>query len=622
MMWMKLLLIGLIIHSQRWQSSGVFALEDDPDCESESPNQESCDNGQNLPEYLIVGAGSSGIQTALFLQHYGHSYIILEQKDKAGSFWSNFPRFRELISVNKWVRNETQRLRFDWHSLLHAPLQMMDVTEDYFPHGDDYQDYLQQVVEKAKVQIEYNVTVEHPTDDGTPCVYTSTGIRCAKHRVFMGTGLREKQEDHLRALGGIPYSKVTKTMGYHRRVCILGNGNSAFEVAQNLVGVADRIVMYGRHPHRFSAVTRYTGDVRLKFSQTLENFNGKLLDTVDYFAQRPELPKADQIMSPSQVEIVRDMIEAASFVNQFECETLVLATGFRSHVPGVEFKGLFPPTRDWYSWKKNTNVHFVGWLMHAMDYRRGAGGFFSGYRYLIRNLIHWVREQDLRIPYPYLELTKNEVVAHAVARIQTADDLVILQDAQTVKDVVIEIPTGNSGSSLYRYYEGITFQFHPDLLANDEQVVMNLFLGWGDSRESSRVFDGVTRYNDTGKLINAHLHPVVQVPGGLVRHVMEDFSFEWTKPLFVNACVKTLEAAMNKDYTKFKERKYFPYKRDTVNHGEGERDYEPAGTDPSVSRELVVEVFSAAQTGEFGNLERLAREKLPKVFEAHSIHDS
>ena len=52
-----------------------------------------------------------------------------------------------------------------------------------------------------------------------------------------------------------------------RRVCILGSGNSAFELAQNVYKVAERVVLYGRHAPRLSSVARYTGDVRIKYLQ-------------------------------------------------------------------------------------------------------------------------------------------------------------------------------------------------------------------------------------------------------------------------------------------------------------------------------------------------------------------
>lgn len=575
----------------------------------------------DLPDYLIIGAGGSGIQTALLLDKYGYSYNVLEAKDNIGSFWASFPRFRELISVNKWVRNETQRLRFDWHSMLEAPVQMGDVTEDYFPQGSDYQLYMKRVAEEANLKVEFGVDVASLATDNTPCVTLVDGSqRCAKHRVFVGTGLREKPEPYLRALGGIPYSNMTREMAYHRRVCILGNGNSAFEVAQNVVGVADRVVLYGRHPHRFSAVTRYTGDVRIKFAQALENFHGKLLDTVDHFTKRPVLNALERRLLPNQVENVRDMLEAASYVHQFDCETLVLATGFRSHVPGIELKGRFPPTKDWYAWGKNPKIHFVGWLMHEADFRKGSGGFFSGFRYLIRNLVHHIRTEDYGVAYPYRVLNKEEVVEHALARIQTADDLVIMQDAVTLMDIVVKAPAQTEDNPLYHYYEGITHKFHGDLASQEE--VMSLYFAWGDGRRSSRAFESVYRFNDTGDLMNIFLHPVVQA-NGLVRNVLEDTDMEWSSPMFVSACVKTIRAAMDQDLAEFRPRKRFPYKRDVVNHGDGARDYETAGTDPSFSLDLVKAITAAGESGgtpqDFEDLRAVAVETMPEVFAALSI---
>lgn len=91
-------------------------------------------------------------------------------------------------------------------------------------------------------------------------------------RIFVGTGLKMKDEPMLRALGGIPYEESTKERALHKRVCILGNGNSGFELAQNMFSVAERVTLYGRSPHRLSAITRYTGDVRVKYLQVSANY--------------------------------------------------------------------------------------------------------------------------------------------------------------------------------------------------------------------------------------------------------------------------------------------------------------------------------------------------------------
>ena len=160
---------------------------------------------------------------------------------------------------------------------------MRNVTTAYYPTGREWHDYMNLVVEELGIDVEYGMEVT-TIDEGTnskPCVTFKDGSTvCAKYRVFVGTGLEEKDEKYLRAIGGIRYSDMKLELAEGKRVCILGNGNAGFEVAQNVFTVADRVIVVGKRPTRVSAVTKYTGDVRVKFLTTLENFHGKLLDTV------------------------------------------------------------------------------------------------------------------------------------------------------------------------------------------------------------------------------------------------------------------------------------------------------------------------------------------------------
>ena len=239
------------------------------ECNAPSANNDQLLNNTNNVDYLIVGAGGGGIQTALLLQKYGHSVQILEKQQTAGSFWTRYPRFQELISVNKRVANETQIMRYDWHSMLETPIRMWDISHDYFPSGVDFHNYMNKVVKYANIDIQYGVEVANFDTDRRPCVklVNETTI-CAKYRVFVATGLQEKDERYLQAIGGVRYSEVKKDMAIGKRVCILGNGNAGMEIAQNTYQVADRVFVMGKHPVRVSAVTKYTGDVRVKFLQS------------------------------------------------------------------------------------------------------------------------------------------------------------------------------------------------------------------------------------------------------------------------------------------------------------------------------------------------------------------
>ena len=85
-------------------------------------------------DYLIVGAGGGGIQTALLLKRYGYSFRVLEKEDTAASFWTKFPALQDLILVTQKVQNETQFFPYDWYSMLEFDLAMQDVSADYYPN--------------------------------------------------------------------------------------------------------------------------------------------------------------------------------------------------------------------------------------------------------------------------------------------------------------------------------------------------------------------------------------------------------------------------------------------------------------------------------------------------------
>lgn len=591
-----------------------------------------------LPDYLIIGAGGSGIQTALQLQKYGHTFKILEKENDVGSFWNTFPAFGELISVNKFTRNVTQRMRFDWHSFLDGPLLMRNVTKDYFPQGKDWQKYMKQTVELANIDqhIEFGVEVDKLSNDGSPCVVLKKDQRkvCAKYRMFIGTGMKEKKEPFLEALGGIPYSRMTREVAEEKTVCILGNGNAGYEVAQNVYDVADRVILYGKHPARMSAITRYTGDVRVKFMQPVENFHGKLLDTVYHFETSRGHKGLDQILNQTQIDQVLDIVTAAGWLKTFSCEVFTIATGFRSYVPGIYIPSdrRFPESNDWYELPSHPGTaHYIGWLMHERDFRRGAGGFLSGYRYLIRNLINHVNELDHGVKYPYKLMTKEQAAQHGLYRIQVAHDILILQDGVTVRDAIVPVTsddnenyddgdgtTANSNQQMYRYYEGITVPFHHDI--KDRSDVIFLYFGWGDGRRSSNVFETVLRYSDTLHLINLFLHPVIEV-NGMYRDSMEDLFMRWSSVAKEEANLKTLREALDYDLELFRSDKpSYAYERATLEEPDNVYLYEPSNDVPELDKRIVQSAVEAVKSDRMNDMYFLqtvrgyAKEFLPHMF--------
>jgi len=571
-----------------------------------------------LPDYLIVGAGGSGIQAALLLQKYNYSYTILEKESQVGSFWLRFPVFGELISVNKKVRNETQQWKYDWHSMLEAPLSMLDVTQDYFPQGSDWQQYMARVVKEADIKVEFGVEISRFTDDGTPCVVLLNGEkRCSRYRVLLGTGMKEKTQPLLEAMGGVPYSKMSREVARQKTVCILGNGNAGYEVAQNVYDIAEQVILYGKQPARLSSITRYTGDVRVKFLQPTENFHGKLLDTVSHFRDGTTIKqgKLFRWLNHTQLQEVEYAKMAAAFLRQFQCEVLVLATGFQSHVPGLNFHDRFPKSGDWYA-SHNPSVHYIGWLMHERDFRRGAGGFLSGYRYLIRNLVHHIREEDHGIPYPRLTLSKEEVVKHVVDRIQVVHDLVILQDGVILRDAIVPLNDGTEG---YEYYEGITLPFHGDI--KDREDVIYIYFAWGDGRRSSNVFESVLGYSNTGRLINLFLHPVIEV-NALVRDTMEDLGMIWNTKPYMSANERTIRSALENDLSRFRKKKtyaYVPAQQNQTEHTGPPYHFEAAYGTVKIPKKLSKLILNSVRYGhdaeDIAALHEFAKEWFPDLNE-------
>lgn len=495
---------------------------------------------------------------ALFLEKYGYSYSILEKDSVPGSFWKRFPVFGELISVNKWTLEEKHRLRYDWHSMLEAPVQMMDVTEEYFPTGADWQRYMSEVVRLAELKIEYGAQVDRIVssndDEGVkPCVIMSDGTeRCARRRVFVATGLREKDEPLLAAMGAVPYSRMTKAAARRKRVCIFGNGNAGFETAQNILGVAGKVSIYGKRALRLAAVTKYVGDVRTKFLQVLENFHFKLKDTVDQGDRDmvAELAGIEHILrglDESQLELAMEAIGSARIMNRDQCETSVIATGFQSFVPGMNLTSRFPETGSkWYESSEVPRVHYIGWLMHGRDFRRSAGGFLAGYRYLIRNLVDHIRAEDHGVEYPRLSLTKKEVARHAAHRIDIASDLIILQDGLVLRDVIIP----SEGSGIYHYYEGASYEYLLQDHPADHDKVVYIYFMWGESKDAHDVFENINRYTDTKTLRNNHIHPVIEV-NGLIKEIGENVDIDWSGYSYTTLIESFVLAALDKDTSDF-----------------------------------------------------------------------
>ena len=74
---------------------------------------------------LITVAWSAGsLQTAHYLESAKRDYLVLEATGHVSSFFRKYPRWRQLISLNKRFTGRTEldhNMRHDWNSLLSDP---------------------------------------------------------------------------------------------------------------------------------------------------------------------------------------------------------------------------------------------------------------------------------------------------------------------------------------------------------------------------------------------------------------------------------------------------------------------------------------------------------------------
>eukprot|EP00750_Incisomonas_marina_P033442 INCI9871.1.p1 GENE.INCI9871.1~~INCI9871.1.p1 ORF type:complete len:548 (+),score=69.81 INCI9871.1:327-1970(+) len=245
-------------------------------------------------------------------------------------------------------------------------------------------------------------------------------------------------------------------------VLILGKGNAAFELANSISSASATTVIVSRSELRLSYMTHYPGDVRAVNTRLLDQYQLKSLDqiidipsrTMDFgdslagfhFSRHTDGRVRVQI-SPQRMGMDIDALEkAVANGRSVPCnrkrrcllfDVVVRCLGWRFDVspfgtpddgrsgrlavpaktpewadtcateslvavsPEVYGKNRkYPATTSWYESVNEANVHVAGTLMHLHDFRKAAGGFVHGYRYLVRALYHHIERDFYHSPWP------------------------------------------------------------------------------------------------------------------------------------------------------------------------------------------------------------------------------
>jgi thioredoxin reductase len=348
---------------------------------------------------IIIGAGPSGIQLGSFLQQGGYDYLILEQHAMAGSFFHSYPHTGKLISINKkytGYSNPEFNLRHDWNSLLSekGPL-FTNYSNDYYPHRDDLQRYLHDFSIVNQVRIQYQTTVisVHPLSNGYQISVSYQGqtyqYTCVK--LIVAKGLSPKMPTHLQIKTNVPIyhygqyprnyflSESTISSFTNKSLAIIGDGNSAMELANHFVPYCSKIVVYGRSTssnHPWSISTNYTGDVRGVYLGFFDTFMLKSMNGYDV------------LLSPLQYEITHENNQFKIAERSFD--HMIFASGWEfdasifSFSESLHRSGKYPRITPEFESTSHPGLYFIGSLSHSLDVRKSSGGFIHGFRYLIR----------------------------------------------------------------------------------------------------------------------------------------------------------------------------------------------------------------------------------------------
>lgn len=494
-------------------------------------------------DYLIIGAGPSGLQAGYFLARAGRSYVIVEAGETPGTFFTEFPRHRTLISVNKthtgWQDPELN-LRTDWNSLLSeesSPL-FTSYTPRYFPAADDYVRYLGDFADQHGLTIRYDTRITEITRPADFVAVDQHGNTFHAKRIIVSTGVRKPYVPDIEGIElAVPYTEMSVDPEdfTDQKVLIIGRGNSAFETADNLMETTAVIHVAGPGSLKLAWQTHFVGHLRAVNNNFLDTYQLKSQNAVldghilsirrdgDRFAVRVSFDRVDEV------------------VKEIRYDSVLLATGFRWDAtifapecrPELTIKDRFPAqTAAWES-TNVPDVFFTGTITQVRDFKKSTSGFIHGFRYGVRALHHILERRYHGEPWPARELdsTPEAVTDAVIERVNRTSAL--WQMFSFLADVVFFGPDGSA-----RYVEEVPLDYLHDAVARGEfgdvDEYLAVTLEYGADHDKVNPFDitaGRTSQEDTRGLDGRYLHPAVRRyrAGELLgeHHVTENLENEW-----------------------------------------------------------------------------------------------
>lgn len=494
-------------------------------------------------KYLVIGAGPAGLQLAYFLEQAGRDYLVLETGSGPGTFFSTFPRHRELISSNKRHTGSGDpefNLRMDWNSLLSddPTLRFTRYSERYFPPANEMVRYLSDFAAAFRLRVQYDTRVVRIMRDGCFRATDQRGRCYEAERVIVATGV---SKPYVPPIPGIETAELYNTVSVNpqdfvdQRVLIIGKGNSAFETAGNLIETAAVIHIAGPASIRMAWRTHFVGHLRA--------VNNNFLDTYQLKSQNALLDgRVERIERSGDSYLVTVSFARANEVKRnLRYDRVIVCTGFRFDPsifaeeckPELTIGDRFPAqTSEW----ESTNVpdlYFAGTLMQARDYKKSTGGFIHGFRYGVRALHRMLEKKYHGRDWPHrcLRGEPQSLTEAVVARVNRTSAL--WQQFAFLCDLTVVEAGGGA-----RYYEELPVEYVHDSDFGRADCYFTVTLEYGPDHDKVDPFDisvGRIAQDDPTRSHDArYLHPVVRLyrRNELVaeHHVAENLENDWAGP--------------------------------------------------------------------------------------------
>ncbi|KYO36391.1 FAD-dependent oxidoreductase domain-containing protein 2 isoform B [Alligator mississippiensis] len=478
---------------------------------------------------------------AYFLQQASRDYVVFERSHTPGSFFALYPRHRKLISINK----------------------------------------------RLELQVQYNTAITHVTLDRDPQAWNghyfiltdqnSQTYRCSLLLVATGTWV-----PNVVSFTGSEYVEGYETVSINpedfagQTVLILGRGNSAFETAENILGVTNFIHMVSRSRVRLSWATHYVGDLRAINNGLLDTYQLKSLDGLLegdledlaivkdkkgklHITLRFYLENSNSSAGAETITLPQDELD--NFATRAPYDRVIRCLGWKFDfsiynrslrlVPGRGNKRKYPQIKPSYESRGTRGLFVLGTASHSNDFRKSAGGFIHGFRYTTRAVHRLLENRHHGVPWPSPIYPITHLTNSIIKRVNEASGL--YQMFSVLADIILLKENATAFEYLEEYPVGILAQLELHTGRKAPGGLFAVIMEYG--RNFSGADKDVFYYNRAvGEAQHAwqsnFLHPVIYYYKRLpteremrlrppdwplprpdaIHHIVEDFLTDWTAP--------------------------------------------------------------------------------------------